>query len=215
MSIMSYCIKAKYAFLDLLYPHGLSCAVCDEDSLPLSSGVCSDCAPLLPKPPVPRHDIPSIRSLYAPFVYEEPIRRLIHDFKYNNKRYLAHFFAREMIPYLPACDWLCPVPLHKLRKKQRGYSQTNLLGEALMITGQAAYSLPILERIRDTPSQTKLNREQRKTNVQNAFYITKNVRAKTICLIDDVATTGTTLDECAKTLLAAGAKQVDACVIAF
>ena len=215
MPFMLPYIKAKYALLNFLYPRDLACTICGEEGVSLLSGACTHCHESLPVSPMPRHDVRSIHSICAPFSYDEPIRRLVHDFKYNNKRYLAHFFAQAMLSHLPDCDLICPVPLHPSRKRQRGYSQTNRLCEALMIRHAPPVSLGTLARVRDTPSQTKLDRDQRKANMQNAFRIRENVQNKTICLIDDVATTGTTLHECAKILLRAGAQRIDACVIAF
>lgn len=196
------------------FPRDTFCPICKTDLRLQSNGLCMQCSQLLPATPAIRKNLPHVAFISAAFMYREPIVSLIHDYKYNNKRYLAHFFAQSMLPFLPECDWIAPIPLHPQRKKERGYSQTDLLCQEIRQQSNRFVAFSAFERIRYTPSQTKLNAQERRENLLHAFRAQPLVRGKSICLIDDVATTGSTINESAKALLAAGATRIFACVIA-
>ncbi len=102
-----------------------------------------------------------------------------------------------------------PVPLGVARKKERGYNQASLLAYPLALRFNLAYRPKALWRVRETKSQVSLNRQERQKNVSEAFKAgAKLVNEKTILVIDDVTTSGATLDACAVALLKAGAKKV-------
>ncbi|MDD4278721.1 MAG: ComF family protein [Candidatus Sumerlaeales bacterium] len=157
--------------------------------------------------------------------HEGPARTLIHQFKYRKYEYLARFMAQHMSEVLPPTrnapfQMLIPVPLWKSRQRDRGFNQAELLTkELLKITGIPSYA-NILIRTRNTPTQTALSRKQRKENVKGAFAIANNnvapalIRGAHILLVDDVCTTGATLDECAFVLKKAGAMFVSKLVFA-
>ena len=113
-------------------------------------------------------------------------------------------------------DLLIPVPLHKSRLRQRGFNQTVILGNIL----KKKYHLPlranILQRTTHTPPQVTLPVKERKANMRNAFKVNEpgSVEGKTILLLDDVYTTGATMNECARILKKSGASRVDGFVIA-
>jgi ComF family protein len=108
---------------------------------------------------------------------------------------------------------LVPVPLHPRRRRWRGFNQARWVAEALVAEGGAAAIEELLARVRDTPTQTRLNREARELNMKNAFALRPNAVVKSApryILIDDVFTTGATLNACAKVLRQAGAEHLDA-----
>lgn len=165
---------------------------------------------------------PHFDTARAPFLYEGPIRDLIHSFKYSQKTHLrnplalltleeAGVFLLDRKPHL-----IVPVPLHRSRLRQRGFNQAVLLGRVL----SHHLSLPMLTdalvRTRPTEPQIALSAAERRTNVKGAFAIHKAARivGKRILLLDDVMTTGSTMDECAKELKKAGADTVIAVTIA-
>jgi len=144
------------------------------------------------------------------------VREVIHQFKYANRHSLTVILARLMAECwhsnpMPS-DLLVPVPLHPARQRERGYNQADLLARALgdMI------SLPVVtsgfERVRYTQSQISLNAADRRENVQNAFVFSSRrdsiVSDRHVVVIDDVCTTGSTLEACSVALKDAGARTV-------
>ena len=155
-------------------------------------------------------------------VFGPQVRAVVHAFKYADQTYLADFLAEYMAqswalyPELAQAQLLLPVPLHPRKQKARGYNQSGLLARQL---GEKCH-LPVdsrsLVRVRNTPSQTGFGREGRLKNMSGAFacICPAAIRGKTVLLIDDVATTGATLEGCAEALKAAGAKKVMAYTLA-
>jgi len=144
------------------------------------------------------------------------VRQIIHEFKYNHQIHLRHLVARWLCAALDderlrgrRFDLIVPVPLHPARERERGFNQASLLAELLARHG----SMPVkalLERIRYTNTQTALDRSECMENLHNAFRLRKNadVRGLHVLLVDDVLTTGSTLNECARVLKRAGALSV-------
>lgn len=155
-------------------------------------------------------------------VFGPQVRALIHAFKYADRPYLADYLAEwmwgawEKYPDLAGAQLLLPVPLHPKKLKKRGYNQSELLACALARRKQLPVDTRSLIRRRDTPSQTKFGREARLKNMDGAFecIAPAAVKGKVILLIDDVATTGATLEGCARALKQAGAKKVMAYTLA-
>ena len=146
-----------------------------------------------------------------------PVRELIHEFKYGGLMELADILGRVLVFAAQQSRlgdvMIVPVPLHPKRLAERGFNQAQLLGERVArIMGWPLSSL--LYRNRGTRTQTNLTREQRRINVSGAFMCKGDVAGKSILLVDDVITTGATLEECAKVLKQAGAKRVLALVVA-
>ena len=156
-------------------------------------------------------DIDGIRS---PFRFDGAMREAILSFKYRNVKALASLLAQLMTEYLVAnplpAEVLVPVPLHRRRLRQRGYNQASLLAVEL---GRLS-SMPVVDgslvRLRDTPAQTRTrSAEERQSNVAQAFFCrNQELAGKGVLLIDDVCTSGATLDACATALKAAGATSV-------
>ncbi|MBI2439204.1 MAG: ComF family protein [Candidatus Moranbacteria bacterium] len=172
---------------------------------------------------------PALDGLFAPALYRSPfVSLLIHTYKYRFISLLAEplgfWLAQQMIKTdLPLPDYVIPVPLHKRRLRFRGFNQSELLANALAQHVAPHLHLPVLSdallRINYTKPQIKTDsREERLKNLKNAFIINDSRRnellGKYIWLIDDVATTGATLTECATILKRAGATKVFGIVIA-
>lgn len=155
-------------------------------------------------------------------VFGPQVRALVHAFKYAHQTYLAAYlgaFLGEAWPYfkeLHGAQVLTPVPLYPSKQKKRGYNQSALLASQLgRLTGLKVEE-ELLCRVRNTPSQTGFGRQERIENMKDAFVCMcpHAVKDKVVLLIDDVATTGATLDACARALKKAGAKQVMAYTLA-
>lgn len=140
-------------------------------------------------------------EILAPFLYEEPARNLVVDFKYHGIRGLSRemaLFMAERIRGLGIAS-LVPVPLHRARVRERGYSQTTLLArEISRITGIPA--VHCVKRKRYTTPQVELLGEERLTNLRGAFRLVGPAPQEPIAIVDDVATTGTTLREVAEAI---------------
>ncbi|MBN1276755.1 MAG: ComF family protein [Deltaproteobacteria bacterium] len=152
----------------------------------------------------------------SPYLYEGGIMSAIHQFKYGQKSFLA----KSLGPLLAAFaqtriggqeDLLTmPVPLHPKRLRERGFNQSLLLAGYVARHINSRLDCFTLKRVRYTLSQTGLKREERRRNVRGAFQVedANTVRNRVILLVDDVTTTGNTLNECAKVLVKAGSREV-------
>lgn len=153
--------------------------------------------------------------------YTEPVTRVIHAFKYGGKMTALHSFAslKSRLPHLDAlqkADLILPVPLHAKRLRDRGFNQALLLANAFFPHRQDRIEPRVLERVKWTEPQTGLNGAARRQNLKNAFAVRdpRAVRGKKLLLVDDVFTTGTTVNECARVLRKSGAQSVDVLCLA-
>lgn len=147
-------------------------------------------------------------------IYTGPVKELVHWFKYGRMLNIGSFLTEILLETLanrlpPGELVVVPVPLYFWRRAQRGFNQSEFIGRRV----SKKFSIPYVEglkRVRKTESQMKLGRKKRLTNLKNAFKARNLVyiSGKTVLLIDDVLTTGSTLKECARVLLAAGAHHV-------
>jgi ComF family protein len=165
---------------------------------------------------------PHFDTARAHFLYDGAIRDLIHSFKYSQKTHLSNplallalegigGFLTEQHPHL-----IIPVPLHRSRLRQRGFNQAVLLGRVLSRHLGVPMLTDVLTRTRSTTPQIDLSAAERRMNVKGAFTVKRAdiVADKRILLLDDVMTTGSTMDECAKEIKKAGADMVIAVTIA-
>ena len=154
--------------------------------------------------------------------FNEFSRGIVYALKYQGNKYVADYMGKWMaqrfalFEELAGVNCVVPVPLFPTRKKQRGYNQSELIARAFCQHTGLPLDATSLVRVRDTGSQTKLGRAARVANMAEAFEVKEEsaVKGKTILLIDDVATTGSTLEACARALRKAGAKRVMAFVFA-
>jgi len=163
---------------------------------------------------------PAYDHARAPMAYDDGSRALILSFKHGGRTEGLASFAAQMRragrDFLPEADLLVPVPLHPTRLIKRRYNQATLLARALAKITPARFAPDILFRSRRTDSQGGFNARARVENVRGAFSVKQSepIRGRRIVLIDDVFTTGATLESCARTLKRAGAAQVDGICLA-
>lgn len=164
-----------------------------------------------------------LSGLRAAYPYEEPLRSCIHALKYEGQTRLAEplgaLLAQAYSTYGMQADMLIPVPLHSERQRQRGYNQSHLLAQACARQLGMTLNHTTVTRIRPTLAQAQLGARERQQNVAGAFLcapgITTNaLHGRKIVIIDDVCTTGATLEACAAPLFAAGACSVWGLVLA-
>jgi len=223
----------KRVALDLLFPRW--CIGCGREG----DYICRSCRELLPviSPPIcPRcgrpqsqgvlcrdcRDKPTpIDGIRAPFIFEGIVRQAIHELKYRNLRALAPTMAGWLYDYLvenpiPA-DVLVPVPLHKKRLRDRGYNQSTLVAEELgRLDGLPVAANGLVRRRYAAPQARSAGVSERQKNVADAFICSDNrFQDKRVLLIDDVSTSGATVNACAASLKVAGAAQVWGLVIAL
>lgn len=150
------------------------------------------------------------------------MRELVHRFKYNGKLHLRHVLTDWLVETLddprlqsPGCDRIVPVPLHPTRKRERGFNQAQILAE-LLARRSGILLADCMKRTRYTTTQTLFDRQQRIENLRGAFEMRQHwdVRNLHLLLIDDVFTTGSTVNECARVLRDAGAASVRVATVA-
>ena len=151
-------------------------------------------------------------------IFAHPLRDAIHDLKYNNGRSLARPLGARMAASWQqngfTADLIVPVPLHTARLRERGYNQAALLGHVLSRSVGVPTAEKTLVRQKATLQQAKLGAVERRENVRDAFTCRSDLTGQSIVLVDDVCTTGSTLEACATALRAAGAASVWAFTLA-
>jgi competence protein ComFC len=185
--------------------------LCDICGNPIDAGrsLCRDC----------RTDRPQFQALRSWSVFEGPVRNVLHRLKYRRDLALGDALAPQLADFVNVLDWnveiIVPVPLGDGRLRERGYNQAALIARPLALRLGLAYDHLAVSRIRETCSQVGLTRQQRQENVRSAFAARPaRVRDRRILLVDDVATTGSTLSSCAGALRASGARDVFALTVA-
>ncbi|MDR2031078.1 MAG: ComF family protein [Azoarcus sp.] len=187
------------------------CAACARE-LPRHDAPCCPCCAL----PVPGGEIcgrclrhpPAFDATFAAFDYVFPLDVLVQALKYRHHLPLAGFFAREMARMpLPPVDLVVPMPLHPRRLRRRGFNQAVELARPLARAIAVPLALEAVSRVRDTVSQTSLARAARLTNLRGAFAC-RRLDGLRIAVVDDVMTTGASLEALARCLKTAGAAAV-------
>jgi competence protein ComFC len=152
-------------------------------------------------------------------VFDSPIQNGLHAMKYHRNIALGEALAGQMVDFVKSLQWdidiLIPVPLGKKRLKERGYNQVALVAQPLAYHSGITYLPRALWKARETRSQVGLSINQRHQNVLNAYQAdARRVKSKSVLLMDDVSTTGSTISSCTESLLSAGAREVYAITIA-
>jgi ComF family protein len=155
---------------------------------------------------------------YAAFVYGGPLADAIHRYKYRDRSDLApvlgSLMAERAVRWRGRVDVVVPVPLHWRRRRSRGYDQAALLAVAVARSLRLPARLRALRRVRQTKSQVELPHEERRKNVAGAFEARGIAIGSRVLLVDDVRTTGATLEAASSVLREAGAREVHAFVLA-
>jgi ComF family protein len=196
--------------LNLLFPP--RCAGCGK----VDTHWCANCQSIIDELPFPTLQILEVNA--APFLiaitgqHEDKLQKAIWSLKYENAPQLAAVLGQRLAQRLDKTDWtidiIIPVPLHTNRLRERGYNQSQLIGEYVAHKHGIPIAPQAITRQIETRSQVGLNAQERQENMHNAFTADPLVRGKTIVLIDDVFTTGATLSACAQVVLDAGARTV-------
>jgi ComF family protein len=224
-AVLSVVLAPSCAACDALLDHptrGPVCDACWRSILPLTPPLCDRCGDPLPTwraisiplalCPRCRRTRRLVARARAIGSYDGALRAIVHALKYDGRRSLARDLAalmrRRGFDMIDGADCVVPVPLHASRRRQRGFNQAADLARYI--------GLPVvdaLRRVRATATQTGLPAARRHRNVRDAFRLTRRgraVKSAIVLLIDDVSTTGATLESCARSLMAAGAAEVRA-----
>jgi ComF family protein len=199
--------------LDLIFPP--RCAGCGKVGVML----CRACADRLCVAPELSRDIRPLAGLQTALAYAEPLRQVIHNFKYKNQPRLAPVLASYVQKAYDAKKWpatlITAVPMDTERQRERGYNQAALLAAALAARLDIPCDPTLLIKTRHTEQQAHLSAHERWVNVEGAFRADPvRVSGQSIIIVDDVVTTGATLRQCATALLGAGAARVWALTVA-
>lgn len=199
------------------------CKKCADQVQMLDSNICLKCGE-----PISylKHDIDECKnrlsniSIIRSFsYYQPPLSSALRNLKYNRDIGIAEVLANYLVELYNKnkldIDMVIPVPLSSKRIHERGYNQSFLLALPFSMSTKLLINKQSLRRVKDTQSQVKLDRHERLTNVNDAFIAdSKVVKGKNILLIDDVSTTGATLEACASALKKAGANDIVAFTVA-
>ena len=148
------------------------------------------------------------------WVHKDAVENAVYAMKYQNRRIYGQTFGKEMAEHFLSYLWerkitlIVPVPLHSRRKRKRGFNQAEIVAKVLSESTGIAMDAGAVKRIKATSPQKELGDKGRKRNIRGAFAVQKNVKGENIVLIDDIYTTGSTLDEAARVLKKAGAENV-------
>ncbi|MDX1520704.1 MAG: ComF family protein [Anaerolineae bacterium] len=220
MSVNALFRKSGKQILDLLFPpqcvcckasKAWLCARCVDTIAFIDQPVCRRCGEpsnnnSLPCRNCRQHPLKALKGIRAAAHFESrPLRDAIHNFKYRNQRVLAAILGQMLVDTLDRFnidfDIIIPVPLHRRRLNDRGFNQSELLATEVSRKTNRPMNTTWLQRVRNTKTQVNLTAEQRYQNVSDAFLCSgDNLRGRTVLLIDDVCTTGATLDACALAL---------------
>ena len=229
------CLNGDFKFDRLFSPY--LCSACLARYAPVESPICVRCGIMFKSREGDDHlcgdcikEPKGFKLARAPGIYDLTLMKAIHCFKYSGKIQMARPFGMLLFAAfirfwdIKNIDLIVPVPLHTKRLKERGFNQAYLLvrnWKRLAMT--LSIDMPditvdrnILVRSRWTEPQTGLGRKKRMKNIKNAFKVNdcSRIVGKRILLVDDVLTTGATVNECAKTLISDGAKRVDVLTLA-
>lgn len=222
----------KMPILDLIYPR--RCPVC-QDIVPEQKLICPECQKKLPYVRQPRcmkcgksvdtmeqeycGDCQRIKKHYKRgypvFVYAAPVKQGVMAMKYQNRREYAGFYSQEMLRLFGAewrelrLDGIIPIPIHSHRLRRRGYNQAELLAKPVSCQLQVPLYNKLLVRSIDTLPQKELDDKERMKNLKKAFLFRENaVELKKVLLVDDIYTTGSTIEACTEVLMQGGVEQV-------
>ncbi len=219
---MSYYNFIKSCF-DFFLP--ISCPSCKNKLLVTETYVCKNCLDSIQTIPPERikyeydrkfYQDKYIKDFFAYYLFQKngTLQHIIHSFKYESKFLIAIFMGKilgkklkDVIP-IKEIDFIHPVPLHRLKKVERGFNQSFYLAKGIEKETSIRAKNNILKRKKYTLTQTKMNFIERENNMRNAFKVVTKVEGKNIILVDDIITTGATINECARVLKQKGAKDI-------
>ena len=211
-------MNTKNPIVNLLFPD--KCLLCGRLLHEPEAYLCHPCTGNAPEASKLRRKIPFLKGAFAVWYYEDSVRTSLIHFKFHRRRSYAQGYGAILARKLPDIrekyDLIVWVPVSRLRKLKRGYDQVELIAYALCKELEIT-PVPCLKKIKHNPPQSSIrSAAQRRANVLGVYKVPNPdfVRGKRILLLDDIITTGATISECAKMLMAAGAKEVYGVAIA-
>lgn len=205
---------------EVLPPGLLICEDCRTEAVPVAEPVCKKCGkPIENGEREYCSDCAGKKHVYrqgkAVFLYKAGMKKSMYRFKYSNRREYAQFYAKQAAQIHG--DWIrrkqieviVPIPMYSRKKRRRGYNQAEVFARALGKELGIPVDADIVRRIRDTVPQKELNDKGRQYNLKNAFQLAPNiVEYSQILLVDDIYTTGSTMDAVATVLLSGGIQNI-------
>jgi len=234
--LWSYIKKNFRKGIEIIYPS--TCPICSQvldKKFNKKNYICEQCSKKLSYIESPRclkcgkpvdnaetefcYDCSRVKHIYSQGVgvwaYTNEIKNSIYQFKYHNKREYGEFYGYEVKNRYESiikswnADVLIPVPLHKSKLRKRGYNQAEIIAKSIGTFLDIPVDSQLLNRKKKTLAQKELNDKERLKNLENAFIIGgKVVKYKNVIIVDDIYTTGTTIDACSKILIDAGVAKV-------
>lgn len=218
--------------LDIIYPR--SCEACGESLLGGENLICVKCIIDLPRTNSHKESIESISNrfwgkipventiTYLRFSKKSKVQKLLHSLKYRNKSEVGVLLGKlygtdlKTVAFEKKIDLLIGVPLHPTKQLQRGYNQADCIAEGLSVALGIPFETNAVKRSIHTDSQTKKSRFERFQNVENIFEVTdvEKIKDKRIAIVDDILTTGSTIESLAAILLNEGCKEISIVTIA-
>lgn len=216
----------------MFFPH--VCEACGKALNKNEEPICTHCLVELPRTDYCKNMDNDIAMLFAGRIKIEKatalfhfhkgsrFRKLLHSLKYKNKPEIGVLLGKELGAAMYSSgnysdiDYIIPVPLHPKRQKQRGYNQSEMIGKGISLVTDIPILTDVLIRNVETVTQTKMTREERWKNVSGKFIINnpKSIENKHVLLVDDVVTTGSTLEACGETLLSIPGLKLSIAVLA-
>ncbi len=202
---------------NILFPGEHICLFCKENMMDDSSHICTNCMELIEfANREVKLNLHHVESIYYSVLYNRFIREKIHDFKFQGKNYLYRPFGEILINTIEVkdiknkIDAVTFVPIHRRKKALRGYNQSELLAFYVAKTLNISFLKEHLIKSKWTLDQNRLGKLDRENNLKGSFEAVniEDFKGKEILLIDDIITTGTTMEECGKVLVENGAKNV-------
>lgn len=196
-------LVCEHCYNELEIIQGARCNYCAKPG----ALTCSDCS----------KSVPSFSHTYCNYIYSTPLNKMLHHLKYKQNKSnvwaLGYLLTKTLSDVKIDTDFIIPVPLSPQRLKQRGFNQTlELLKYHCTKLNHIPVKTNAVSKIIDTPHQVLLNKQDRHEH-QDMFQVEKNVVGKNILIVDDVITTGSTANNLARALIAAGARRVELCAL--
>ncbi len=231
------------SFLELIYPEKNTCFICEAyDEEIADKYICPECERLIKKveppfcskcsKPIAHNSSTNLcreccdaerhfEMSKSPYKYEGLIKNAIYSYKYYNKTYFYKLFGNLLVNFMVNTgytnfDCIVSVPLHPSKMRKRGYNQSELLARYISSKLSIPY-IDALKRTKRTLKQSEQSKEDRRKNLKDAFAVkhsSEKVINSSLLLVDDIYTTGTTVDECSKALVSYGASKVYVITIA-
>lgn len=187
------------------------CGICGKTDDKYICSKCFDRLKIYEKVKTDTYEDKYFKTHFWIYEYKDEIRKRIIDYKFNDKSYIFRTFVEliesnsKAVEYINSFDVIVPVPIHKKRLKQRGYNQCELIAKALSKSMvNLTYANKILIKKRNITPQSTLNKAERTSNIQGAYQLLDaqryDLKSKRILIFDDIYTTGSTVNECAKVL---------------